>query len=497
MYKIKLIESLGLTGSYIALSHCWGQDNSPLETTRKTLSSYLEEIQFPLLPKTFQDAVRITESLGISYLWIDSLCIIQHDEEDWKVETSKMEDVYSNAFITLAATGSSSSHGGCLFSRKHITDHGISIPHKDSKFHSDRALVPGGVNIRYKLGSHTDVMEQYLLAKFGGAPLLNRAWVLQERLLSPVFLHFHKEELVWECQESTSCECGFLEWEAVSYDNLQQRGEISIKADFIRLSKTLGHPEAQQETYNFWLKAIEYFTSLSITKDSDRLPAVTGIARRLCKSIPGCYLLGIWSSDLARGLLWQIAPYQQSVRVTVPSGCHLPTWSWASVNIVSTNYYGLSYSEISSPFQIDSRFNIQRSGLGQNIFVPGQRCSLLLSGAFIFCTLKCERPAENFIPSHVLNFQDQEEYMYIDVSCDLNTVGQSCRSRKVCCLLVGGPSELGKLVWTKSERIETRVYWSLVLQQLASGDYERIGVAAHDSKQGWFEKAEVKQITLI
>jgi hypothetical protein len=212
MYKIKLLESRGLTGRYAVLSHCWDQDMSLLKTTNDTLSSHLEGIHYSLPPKTFQDAVEITESLEISYLWIDSLCIIQGDAVDWKAEAGKMEDVYSNSLTTLAATGSSSSRGGCLFPRRHATDYEVSIPHEVTKSQSERVRGPDGIKFRYWSRSHMHIMGEHLSTTIGGAPLLTRSWILQERLLSPIFLHFHEEELVWECQEGMSCECGFLDW---------------------------------------------------------------------------------------------------------------------------------------------------------------------------------------------------------------------------------------------------------------------------------------------
>lgn len=56
------------------------------------------------LPRTFQDAVITTRAIGIQYLWIDSLCIIQDDLGDWRQESSKMAEVYTNAWLTIAAS---------------------------------------------------------------------------------------------------------------------------------------------------------------------------------------------------------------------------------------------------------------------------------------------------------------------------------------------------------------------------------------------------------
>jgi hypothetical protein len=97
---------------YIALSHCWGMSGPPIRTTRESLQDYEREVELSALPKSFQDAVTVTRSLGVRYLWIDSLCIVQNDEKDWEAEASKMSSVYSHAYITLAATEAKNSTEG-------------------------------------------------------------------------------------------------------------------------------------------------------------------------------------------------------------------------------------------------------------------------------------------------------------------------------------------------------------------------------------------------
>jgi Heterokaryon incompatibility protein (HET) len=89
-------------GKYVALSHCWG-GNMPLKTTHGCLNAYMEKLPVSLQPQNFQDAMKITMELGVRYLWIDSLCIIQDSLQDWKHECTVMGDVYANASITISA----------------------------------------------------------------------------------------------------------------------------------------------------------------------------------------------------------------------------------------------------------------------------------------------------------------------------------------------------------------------------------------------------------
>lgn len=61
-------------------------------------------IPWDKLPSTFQDAITVTRRLGIAYIWIDSLCIVQDDAQDWEREAAKMALIFESAYLTIAAT---------------------------------------------------------------------------------------------------------------------------------------------------------------------------------------------------------------------------------------------------------------------------------------------------------------------------------------------------------------------------------------------------------
>ncbi|KAK8133486.1 hypothetical protein PG984_005498, partial [Apiospora sp. TS-2023a] len=109
--NLALLESKGMRREYCALSYCWGPPNSQtFLTTAETLHQRLQRIEFDALPKTFQDAVQITRGLGMRYLWIDGLCIIQGDKHDWETEAGHMGAVYENACLVIAASGSAKNY---------------------------------------------------------------------------------------------------------------------------------------------------------------------------------------------------------------------------------------------------------------------------------------------------------------------------------------------------------------------------------------------------
>jgi hypothetical protein len=112
--SIRLVETHGLSGSYICLSHCWGKSSTIL-CTRESYSRYQDSVSWDSLPLLFQDTVKICRMLEVQYLWIDKLCIIQHDEDDWSTEGSKMAQIFEGSFLTIGAAISRSDTDSLFF----------------------------------------------------------------------------------------------------------------------------------------------------------------------------------------------------------------------------------------------------------------------------------------------------------------------------------------------------------------------------------------------
>jgi len=113
---------------YNALSHCWGSGEYIIRTVRDNIVEHRKNgIPLSDLPRTFQDAVKICRRLGVDYLWLDSLCIIQNDSQDWHDQASRMASVYENSFITIAASKAHDPSEGC-FSDTHWSFRGKPLP---------------------------------------------------------------------------------------------------------------------------------------------------------------------------------------------------------------------------------------------------------------------------------------------------------------------------------------------------------------------------------
>ncbi|OTA01492.1 hypothetical protein A9Z42_0018400 [Trichoderma parareesei] len=186
--RLRLVEtSNGTSGKYVALSHCWGRLTKEQKfcTYQSNMEALKKDIPYKSLPKSFQDAVRVTRALRVPYLWIDSICIIQEDEGDWKSEASKMEQVFSSAYCTIAASSATSSLDGFLGERK---------PRACVSIRTSR----GPLYLAEAIDDFHEHVEKSVLS--------TRGWVLQERALSRRTIYFTSTQVYWECGEGIFCE---------------------------------------------------------------------------------------------------------------------------------------------------------------------------------------------------------------------------------------------------------------------------------------------------
>jgi hypothetical protein len=120
---VTVCNSSNISEPYVCLSHCWGTSGHSDVTTTANLESKMLGIPIESLPQTFLDAIIIVQKIGLEYLWVDSLCIIQDDRDDWEKESAKMAGIYQGAFLTIAATASSSNRDGMFFTMRESTHH--------------------------------------------------------------------------------------------------------------------------------------------------------------------------------------------------------------------------------------------------------------------------------------------------------------------------------------------------------------------------------------
>jgi hypothetical protein len=152
------------------------------------------------LPKTLQDAIEVTRELGLRYLWVDALCIVQDDLEDFNREAANMDYIYEGAHITLSITLSKDVDSGFLSIEREQPPSGYEIS-KLSDPGASGQLVP--VYMRYiRPYEHDHGMLYNPGDRDATYPLMLRAWAFQERFLAKRTLHFSPWELVWECKST-------------------------------------------------------------------------------------------------------------------------------------------------------------------------------------------------------------------------------------------------------------------------------------------------------
>jgi hypothetical protein len=193
---IRLVSSSTLDTAvpYVALSHCWGGDCG-MKLTWGNAAAFARCIEISSLPKTFLDAVSLAKELGIRYLWIDALYIIQDSEQDWRLEAARMRDVYTNAALTVATTASRNSQGGLFYTRSPLLISPCFVAMERDGFQFQPLIV-------YLFDKFRIFGRTYAVS----APLGTRGWAMQERILSRRILHCAEDQLYWECAAGPACE---------------------------------------------------------------------------------------------------------------------------------------------------------------------------------------------------------------------------------------------------------------------------------------------------
>ncbi|KAK8139355.1 HET-domain-containing protein [Apiospora sp. TS-2023a] len=300
---------------YATLSHCWG-GASILKCTTENLEALQRDIQYDSLPRTFQHVINTIRSLGIRYVWIDSLCIIQNSNEDWQTEAAAMGDVYQHAVLNIAATHGKDSHAG-LFTPQYPQTNSAVFQMNGGEADGIEMIVTENLN-------WTDLIEL--------GSLNQRAWVLQESLLSTRIIHFARGHTFWECAQLCA-------WELVPRGP-QGRAKAPVGTwTFQSVS-----PLADLDLEGIWALVIRIYPFCNITFQSDKLVALSGIVRKLATRFGDQYHQGLWRGGMEKQLCWASGIWRNDQ----PRIDQIPSWSWASLKdtqIVPGFFYGGGWKE--------------------------------------------------------------------------------------------------------------------------------------------------------
>ncbi|OJT06894.1 hypothetical protein TRAPUB_2263 [Trametes pubescens] len=334
---------------YLALSYVWGEPQ-PHSTVRSNVSVYEREIDFSLLPATIRDAIYVTHALGFRFLWADTLCIIQDDEEDKGHEIGKMRHIYHSAHVTIIAASAEKVSDGFLQARSHLSQSALDPLHSDFRARGDIVLPficpqdsptstgesgesedhiatqpPEVGSVRIVPESPRDPLLRSLRSSSELGPIDSRSWCMQEYLLSPRSLIFTARTLQFRCQ-TASRSVG---------DSLCNIGPR--KSDLIPSMLFLEDPPPLspgwagdwRKVHKAWLGIVRDYSGRATSLPSDKLPACAAIAEHFHRAIRSDYLAGMWRERLLPGMLWWASDGEELQRPTV---FRAPSWSWAAVD---------------------------------------------------------------------------------------------------------------------------------------------------------------------
>lgn len=298
---------IGLSTSYATLSHVWGS-GAPIKLLRKNVLEFKQGIPFVTLLPTFADAIQLTDALGLSYLWIDSLCIIQDDLPDWEAESTAMCDVYRGSTINIAASASVDCKGGLFRQRNPL---------------SVTPCVIRMSGYRYAL-----TCENTATTPVAREPLSGRAWAVQERFLAPRTVHFTTKSVYFECHSRFVSDIDPLDHYGAKEPHHNEENNWAADGWLVGSGGEL----SEELLFVRWKKVVQIYTKAQLTHESDKLIAIAGLAQffqGLWPSPNMTYLAGLWSLDLGYWLLWR--PTFPSSGSQRPKNACAPSWSWASV----------------------------------------------------------------------------------------------------------------------------------------------------------------------
>lgn len=317
--RVRLFETKSVKnfkGPYVCLSHRWGSSGNRLTSTVVNIHNHMNGIPWEGIPRTFQDAIAVCKHMSVSYLWIDTVCILQEydgmsDEDakitktDFAAENSAMARIYQNSYLTICASISTNMDSG-IFPTKY--DHRIKVTADDGH--------EAGLRIRVVHSHETPPTD-----------LETRGWTYQEYVLPPRILEFGPFDISWKCQEDHFCECVDEHFTM----NWGWRGELA--------EETRPPENVPQDFEYWWIRTIRHYTGRSLTNQQDKLPALSGLAQMYHEVTDDTYLAGLWKSSLPYNLCWYHCSGEyyglETAAIGIgrrPQPFRAPSWSWASLD---------------------------------------------------------------------------------------------------------------------------------------------------------------------
>ena len=325
------IDQSGTQGQYAALCYCWGGDQ-PYKTIISNLDSYTKELASTVFPKTLSDAIQVCRRVGLRYIWIDALCIVQDDPNDKAREISQMGRIYKDATLTIMAASAKSVYEGFLDDTK------IDAPGAKLPFHIDKDSF-GAVFVRSNYASRSYFLDE--------EPIFNRAWTLQEMLLSSRIIMFDSYQVTLKCGRERFLPTmdTYLHLElrldsrTSTHHEILEEFHLEKLANEYREQASVTSQDAEgfmksgfSTQCQMWATVMAEYSRRDMSLLDDRYRALAGITEELQNIWGGEYVAGFWKDSLVQHLGWvggvgankQFGGRKREKRLEGPS------WSWMS-----------------------------------------------------------------------------------------------------------------------------------------------------------------------
>ncbi|KAK8084319.1 HET-domain-containing protein [Apiospora hydei] len=292
---------------YAALSYCWGPPEDACRQVLLTAESkerLYKGIQIGELTPVVQDAVTTCRALGLRFLWVDALCIFQHDTTDWEEQSYDMEKVFAGSSLTVCAMATTSCLEGFLQRTKARLDLPLLPANSSSSEAGIISLFPCSGDKKRLLRPFYGVFRQGnsdppLQTDLGISSWSTRGWVFQ-KMPAPRRLYFGADMIHVQVGNVITSENGYVFEDKFDYRSSRNQPRYSIMRDEI-----LSHSDLFPD---MWYSVIEEFSKLYWSDDHDTLPGLSGVARMFQDMYEFDYVAGLWVNDIECGLLWNSLP---------------------------------------------------------------------------------------------------------------------------------------------------------------------------------------------
>ena len=292
--KRECLVQMPMITTYIALSYVWGGPQSfrnVMSRKEDLYNPHSIRVDDETIPRTIQDAIRLTANLGERYIWIDSLCICQDEMENKRNQITNMGNIYSQALLTIVAASGSNANAGLP---------GVRAFSRNSTQRTEHVQ---GMLLANELPSLEDIIRQSYWN--------TRGWTYQEQILCKRYLIFCKTHAFFQCNRTVFKEDSGLRDHAISGGRaLRIRGER--------------HP-----VWNNYRRAVAEYSKRTLSDETDVVNAFQGILSLLQPAFKGDFLCGLPETELDIALLWQpnsIIRRRVDPKTRAPL---FPSWSWA------------------------------------------------------------------------------------------------------------------------------------------------------------------------